>query len=290
MNHWILAIRPKTLPAAIIPVLLGSALAWKSGAFQMLPAFLCFAFSLLVQIATNLGNDYYDFIKGADTPDRIGPFRATASGVVQPLVMKRAMCVIFVIASWFGLGLIPYGGWPLLIVGFSSIFCGFAYTGGPYPLGYHGWGDLLVFVFFGVIAVVFTNYIQTGQFTFEAFLVSWIVGSLATNILVVNNYRDKETDARAGKNTLTVRFGRKFSFYEYQVLFFIALLSNLFLWRLERQLWLLLPVIVWPFSLYLRSRLANSITGIDYNNLLAYTVIFLLIYGLLLALGIIMST
>jgi len=147
-----------------------------------------------------------------------------------------------------------------------------------------------VFIFFGVIAVVFTNYVQTGQFTREAFLVSFVAGSLTTNILVVNNYRDRETDANAGKNTLAVRFGRNFSLYEYQVLFFIALLGTLFLWILERQLWLLLPVIVWPSSLWLRYRLAKSRTGIEYNNLLAYTAIFLLIYGLLLTFGIVLTT
>lgn len=288
MHPWILAARPKTLPAAIIPVLLGCALAWKAGAFQWLPASLCFAFALLVQIGTNFANDYYDFINGADTPDRIGPFRATASGAIQPLVMKRAMWITFVIAACLGLGLIPYGSWALLIVGFLSIICGFAYTGGPYPLGYHGWGDLLVFIFFGIIAVVFTNYVQTGQFTLEAFIVSLVAGSLTTNILVVNNYRDLETDARAGKNTLAVRFGRNFTLYEYQVLFFIALLSTLFLWRLERELWLALPVIIWPSSLWLRYRLAKSRTGSEYNNLLAYTAVFLLIYGLLLTLGIVL--
>lgn len=289
MNPWILAARPKTLPAAIIPVLLGCALAWRAGAFQWLPAILCFAFALLVQIGTNFANDYYDFIKGADTPDRIGPSRATASGAIHPLVMKRAMGVTFIIATCLGLGLIPYGGWPLLIVGVLSIICGFAYTGGLYPLGYHGWGDLLVFIFFGIVAVVFTDYVQTGRFTREVFLVSFIVGALTTNILVVNNYRDWETDARAGKNTLTVRFGRKFTRYEYQVFYLIALLVTLFLWRLEQQLWLLLPLIIWPYSIWLSYCLANSRTGVEYNNLLASTAKFLLLYGVLLALGIVLS-
>ena len=289
MNPWVLAARPKTLPAAFVPVLLGCALAWKAGAFQWIPALLCFSFAILVQIGTNFANDYYDFIKGADTPDRIGPCRATASGAIQPSEMKRAMIVTFAIAGCLGSGLIPYGGWALLIIGILSIVCGITYTGGPIPLGYHGWGDLLVFIFFGIIAVVFTNFVQTGQFTIEAFFVAFIAGSLTTNIIVVNNYRDMETDARAGKNTLAVRFGRNFALYEYQVLFLIALLITLLLWRLERRPWLLLPVIIWPYSIWLRYRLAKSRTGIEFNHILASTAVFLLTYGLLLALGIVLS-
>lgn len=289
MNPWVLAARPKTLSAALVPVLLGCALAWKAEAFNWLPAMLCFAFAFLVQIGTNFANDYFDYIKGADTPDRIGPVRATASGAVEPDAMKKAMTGTFILAGCLGMGLIPYGGWSLIIVGALSIFCGIAYTGGPIPLGYRGWGDIMVFVFFGLIAVIFTFYVQTGQITLEVILVSLVAGALTTNILVVNNYRDVDTDARVGKNTLAVRYGRKFTLFEYQALFLLALIITLILWRLESQPWLLLPIIVWPYCLKLQYRLARTHSGEEMNRLLADTAFFLLVYGLLLTLGIFLS-
>lgn len=208
---WFSASRPRTLPAAVAPVLAASALAWRDGDFDGPAAVICLAFALLIQIGTNFANDYYDFVKGADTAERVGPRRAVAAGLVRPETMKRVMIAVFVAAFVTGLTLLGYGGWPLLIIGLASIFCGVAYTGGPYPLGYNGLGDVFVFVFFGLVAVGATYYVQAGMISSEAWIIGAGIGALAANILVVNNYRDVETDARAGKRTLVVRFGRRFA-------------------------------------------------------------------------------
>ena len=208
---WWEAARPRTLPAAVAPVLLASALAWRDGAFQFWAASTCLGFAVLIQIGTNYANDYFDFIKGADTAERVGPRRAVAAGLISPAVMRRAMVGVFVAAFGVGLFLLQFGGWPLLGVGVSSIICGVLYTGGPYPLAYHGWGDVFVFIFFGLVAVVTTYFVQSGTITLDAWLLGAGIGGLATNILVVNNYRDIETDRKAGKRTLAVRWGRGFA-------------------------------------------------------------------------------
>lgn len=208
---WIGASRPRTLPAAVAPVLAASALAWRDGGFAAPAALGALGFALLVQIGTNFANDYYDFVKGADTAERVGPRRAVAAGWVAPAVMKRAMIAVFAAAFAVGLTLLGYGGWPLLAVGVASILCGVAYTGGPYPLGYNGLGDVFVFVFFGLVAVGATYFVQAGEITGQAWIIGAGIGALAANILVVNNYRDAETDAKAGKRTLVVRFGRGFA-------------------------------------------------------------------------------
>jgi 1,4-dihydroxy-2-naphthoate octaprenyltransferase len=186
----------------------GTALAWRADEAKWPAAAACLGFALLVQIGTNFANDYYDFKKGADTAERVGPRRAVASGLIAPTTMRAAMIAVFAAAFALGLTLLGYGGWPLLVVGVTSIACGVAYTGGPYPLAYHGLGDLFVFLFFGLVATGATAYVQTGELGLEALTAGAGVGALATNILVANNYRDVETDAKAGKNTLLVRWGR----------------------------------------------------------------------------------
>lgn len=211
LSVWISATRPRTLPAAVAPVLAASALAWRDGDFNGVAAALCLAFALLIQIGTNFANDYYDFIKGADTAARIGPRRAVAAGLIAPATMKRAMVGVFIAAFLAGLPLLAYGGWPLLVIGLASIACGYAYTGGPYPLGYNGLGDIFVFIFFGLVAVGATYFVQTEVITADVWLIGGGIGALAVNILVVNNYRDAETDVSAGKRTLVVRFGRGFA-------------------------------------------------------------------------------
>jgi 1,4-dihydroxy-2-naphthoate octaprenyltransferase len=208
---WWESARPKTLPAAIAPVMLASSLAWSDGGFKANAALTCLLFSVLVQIGTNYANDYFDFIKGADTADRVGPRRAVAAGLIPPPTMKKAMIGVFTIAFIVGLTLLRFGGWPLLVVGIASIICGILYTGGPYPFAYHGWGDVFVFIFFGLVAVTTTYFVQCGIISSEAWLIGAGIGGLATNILVVNNYRDVETDRAAGKRTLVVRWGRKFA-------------------------------------------------------------------------------
>ncbi|MEM9227118.1 MAG: 1,4-dihydroxy-2-naphthoate octaprenyltransferase, partial [Verrucomicrobiota bacterium] len=160
LRVWLLAARPKTLPAAVIPVALGTALAASDGRFQLIPAFVCVLFALLIQVGTNFANDYFDYRSGADNEHRIGPTRAVAAGLVPPALMWRATLVVLTLAFGLGLILIAYGGWWLLLIGVLSVLCAVAYTGGPYPLGYHGLGDVFVVVFFGFIAVMFTYYVQ----------------------------------------------------------------------------------------------------------------------------------
>lgn len=211
VSLWWEAARPRTLPAAIAPVLVASALAWRNQGFDGIAATICLGFALLIQIGTNYANDYFDFKKGADTAERVGPRRAVAAGLIKPAAMKRAMVVVFASAFGLGLTLLHWGGWPLLIIGITSIACGVLYTGGPYPLAYHGWGDVFVFLFFGLVAVGATYFVQTGNLTVEAWALGAGMGALSTNILVVNNYRDVETDRKANKRTLVVRFGRTFA-------------------------------------------------------------------------------
>ena len=221
-SPWILAARPKTLPAAAAPVLVGSALALYRGGFALLPATAALLGALLIQIATNFANDYFDFVKGADTDERVGPTRVTQAGLISPGAVRNAMLVTLGAALLVGVYLVWIGGWPIVWIGLASLVCAVAYTGGPFPLGYHGLGDLFVFVFFGLIAVAGTVYVQMGVFPPEAWLAGAGVGAMSTAILVVNNLRDIDTDARAGKRTLAVRLGRAGTQMEYVWLWSVA--------------------------------------------------------------------
>lgn len=286
---WIGAARPRTLPAAVAPVLAASALAWRDGDFSFWPALACLAFALLVQIGTNFANDYYDFLKGADTAERVGPRRAVAAGLVAPSTMKRAMFAVFGAAFFCGLTLLGCGGWPLLLVGVASIVCGIAYTGGPYPLGYNGLGDVFVFVFFGLVAVTATYFVQAGTITTDTWIIGTGIGALASNILVVNNYRDIETDARAGKRTLVVRFGRRFARGQFIVSHVVALVALLAIaaddWH---PAWVILAAgicvaVGWSQS----RRLRQATTPAELIQLLGATGLHLAIYAVILAIGLI---
>lgn len=219
---WIEAARPRTLPAALAPVCAGTAVAARQDALNWPAAAACLGFALLVQIGTNFANDYYDFLKGADTAERVGPRRAVASGLIAPRTMKAAMIAVFTAAFAIGLTLLGFGGWPLLVIGVASILCGVAYTGGPYPLAYHGLGDVFVLVFFGFVAVGATAFVQIGSLTTTALIAGAGVGGLAANILVVNNYRDVETDAKAGKRTLVVKWGRGYARAQFAAAHWVA--------------------------------------------------------------------
>ena len=225
---WFSATRPRTLPAAVAPVLVATALAWRDGSLLVWPAAACLGFALLIQIATNFSNDYFDFKKGADTEERIGPKRAVASGWVSPATMRRAMLATFALAFVVGLSLLPRGGLPLLGVGVASILCGIAYTGGPFPLAYKGLGDVFVFIFFGLVAVNATYFVQAQTLTADSVFVGAAIGVLAVNILLVNNYRDADTDARAGKRTLVVRLGKRFARAQFLAQHLVAL--GIFVW------------------------------------------------------------
>jgi 1,4-dihydroxy-2-naphthoate octaprenyltransferase len=277
--------RLRTLPAAVAPVLAGSALAWHDRAFAAGAAALCLGFALLIQIGTNFANDYYDFVKGADTAARVGPRRAVAAGLISPAVMKRAMALVFVAAFLLGLGLIHWGGPWLIAVGVASILCGVAYTGGPWPLGYIGLGDVFVFLFFGLVAVIVTYFVQAGHVTADATIIAAAIGLLAANILVVNNYRDVETDAVANKRTLVVRFGRGFARTQFVSSLVLAGLAPLALWARGFSPTVLLPWLLLPLAWRHVVRLRDGKTPVELIALLGDTGKLLALYALLLSAG-----
>lgn len=207
--------RPKTLPAAVAPVFLGSAAASASAAFDLTIATICLGFALLIQIGTNFANDYLDGIQGADTAARIGPQRAVAAGLISAQVMRRATFSVLALGFCLGLTLIPVGGWGLLLVGLSSVACAWLYTGGPYPLAYNGLGDVFVVLFFGFVAVGCTFYLQVGVVTLDVLLLGLGIGLLINNLLVVNNYRDVVEDTANRKRTLIVFWGRRWGVVQY---------------------------------------------------------------------------
>jgi 1,4-dihydroxy-2-naphthoate octaprenyltransferase len=221
---WWMAIRPKTLPAAASGVVMGSALAWADGSFQVMPALAALFVALLLQIGSNVANDVYDFERGADTSERQGPLRVTQAGLLTPVQVKRGMWAIFFLAAVFGLYLAYVRGWGIILVGAAAIVSAIAYTGGPFPLGYYGLGDLFVFIFFGLVAVTGTYFVQTGSISMAAWGMSVPVGLIITAILVVNNLRDFENDRKAGKHTLVVKFGAQVARVEYLLCLVVAYL------------------------------------------------------------------
>ena len=244
LGVWLLAARPRTLTAAVAPVVVGSALAHRLGSFKAGPALAALASSMLIQIGTNLANDYSDFKSGADNEARVGPQRVTQSGLVAPETVKRAALICFGLSAVFGAWLATVAGWPILLIGVASIASGWLYTGGPWPLGYHGLGDLFVFVFFGLVATVGTVYVQTLRVPPEAFLAAVPVGCFATGILVVNNLRDRVTDAAAGKHTLAVKLGAAAARAEYLLIAIVAFATIPFL--PGKPLALLALPLLWP--------------------------------------------
>jgi 1,4-dihydroxy-2-naphthoate octaprenyltransferase len=287
---WLAAARPRTLPAAIAPVISATALAWHDHVFRLGAAAACLAFALLIQIGTNFANDYYDFIKGADTAERVGPRRAVASGWVQPNTMRLAMWFVFGAAFAVGLSLLSYGGWPLLAIGVASIICGIAYTGGPYPLGYNGLGDVFVFIFFGLVAVCATYFVQAGQISRPAVIIAIGVGALATNILVVNNYRDVETDQKAGKRTLVVRFGRSFAQAQFATSVILALGAPVALWlSYGFKPWAMLALFIAPLAARHLARLRHAREPMELIRLLGDTGKLLALYAVLLSVGLVVG-
>ena len=287
---WRIAIRPKTLPAAVAPVLVGTALAYADGRFAPLPALAALIVALLLQIGANLANDYYDYVKGVDRAGRQGPLRVAQSGLIPLPHLRRGMWITFALAAAAGSFLIAVGGWPLLILGAAAIAAAVAYSGGPYPFGSYGLGDLFVFLFFGLVAVGGTYYVQTLRLTATALLAATSMGLLATAILVVNNLRDLETDGRAGKRTLAVLMGARLTRLEYTLLLVIAYAILLLLRPAgRRSVWLLLPWLSLPNALRLIRALRRSPDGPAMNRLLAGTAQLELLFGLLLSIGLVLA-
>ncbi|TVQ96456.1 MAG: 1,4-dihydroxy-2-naphthoate polyprenyltransferase [Deltaproteobacteria bacterium] len=285
LSLWWMAARPKTLSAAAVPVLVGVAVALLDGLFRPLPALAALLGAFLIQVGTNLANDYYDFKKGADTEERLGPTRVTQAGLIAPDAVFRAMVLTFAASALVGLYLVWIGGWPIVVIGLLSIASGVAYTGGPWPLGYNGLGDLFVFVFFGLVATVGTYWVQALEWSWLALAAAVPVGLLSTAILVVNNLRDADTDALAGKRTLAVRFGKPAARAEYVALVVLAFASAGLVAWLAASPWPLLSLLAFPLAIRgVRSVLRDE--GPVLNDTLALTAKLLALHGLLLAVGI----
>lgn len=287
---WILASRPATLTAAIVPVLVGSAVAQAVGGFRLLPALAALVGAMLIQIATNFANDVFDHEKGADTEERLGPTRATASGLLSAKQMRAALLTTLGLTFIPGIYLVSVGGWPIVVIGIASMLSGVAYTGGPYPLGYHGLGDVFVFVFFGLVAVCGTVFVQANSIPLLAWLAASAVGAIATAILVVNNVRDRETDVKAGKRTLAVRFGKRAGIFEYVLLFVVAYAVPVLAMTFAKVgPWVLLPLVSVPLAIRLTHALATR-EGRPLNAVLGQTAMLLLVYGVLLSAGLVLSS
>lgn len=283
---WIMAARPATLPAAAAPVLVGTAVALRAGHFRALPFLAALLGALLIQIGTNYANDLFDFKNGADTAARLGPRRITQSGLVSPRAVALATALTFGAAMLVGLYLIAVGGWPILLVGLASIAAGVLYTGGPWPLGYHGLGDLFVFIFFGVVAVTGTYYVQADAFSGTALAASVPMGLLATAILVVNNVRDMETDRAAGKRTLAVRLGRPATRLQYALCLAISYLVPLLMWLGHAASFLFwLPWLTAPIAIQLLRTVATRDDGPALNGALKGTGRLQMLFGILFAIG-----
>ena len=287
MNRWVIASRPKTMTAAIAPVLLGSALAYYEGAFDIITFFVILIAACLIQIGTNLTNDLFDYIKGADNNNRLGPKRAMQAGLILEPEMKRAIFIVFSLSICFGFYLALLGGWLIVGIGLLSILFAILYTGGPYPLAYNGLGDIFVFIFFGLIAVSGTYYLYTDYFSINSFILGSSAGCLATAILVVNNLRDIDNDKEYGKNTLAVYFGKKFTQFEYLLLMIIVYIIPIYI---SIDLGNKASIYIVYFTLPICIRLIIDVfykKNSMLNETLEATAKLLLLYSLLLSFGIV---
>jgi 1,4-dihydroxy-2-naphthoate octaprenyltransferase len=287
LKIWLLAARPKTLPAAAAPVVVGTSVAINEGVFHPGPALAALLGALLLQIGSNLANDVFDYKKGADTTKRLGPMRVTQAGLLTPTQVLVGMWTVFGLAALIGLYLIWVGGWPVVVIGLASIAAAVAYTGGPFPLGYYGLGDLFVFIFFGLVAVCGSYYVQAGTISWLAVWSAVPVGVLVVNILVVNNLRDIDTDRAAGKKTLAVRLGSRGVQSEYLLLLALAYLVPLLLWLLGKTSpWVMLAWLSLPAA-YRPTRLVLTENGSILNQALAGTARLALIFALLFSVGLV---
>jgi 1,4-dihydroxy-2-naphthoate polyprenyltransferase len=285
MNPWILAARPRTLGAAIVPVAAGCALAFSAGGFDPVASVLALACAILIQIATNYFNDAIDHVKGADTASRLGPVRATSAGLLSPRSMMIGGAVCLVIATLLAIPLVLHGGWPILALGIVSLVLAYAYTGGPFPLAYLGLGEIFVVLFFGIFAVAGTFFLNTLEVSLAPVLAGLQIGLHSSVLLAVNNLRDLETDRAANKRTLAVRFGLSFARRENAALVAAPFILGI-LWLPLGYLWaFLLPVMTLPLAWWLARACLEARPARETNQLLAQAAALHASFGLLLALA-----
>lgn len=287
LQAWLLAIRPKTLPAGMVPVVLGSALAAADGSFRPLSAGIALVCALGIQVATNFINEIYDFRKGADTTERLGPVRSVAAGLIREETMIRVSAVLLTVIFLLGLYLVSVAGWPILLVGVLSLLFAWAYTGGPCPIAYSGFGDLFVFIFFGLVAVSGTYYVQTLRLDIPVLLAAAAPGAFSVNILLVNNIRDIETDRRVGKMTLPVRIGRERARQLYLLLLVVAYLVPVLVWLKGYSIWGMFSLFSAPLAIQVAGNLYAS-EGEALNDVLAGTGKVMTLHGLLFSAGLLL--
>lgn len=284
LQAWLLAIRPKTLPAGALPVIVASSLAYHDGVFQPLPAFIALLCAIMIQILTNFINEVYDYRKGADTKERLGPTRTVASGIISEQKMVKASVLVAVLTFVLGMILVYVAGMPILIIGLVSLLMAWAYTGGPFPLAYKGLGEIFVILFFGVAAVCGTYYAQSGTWSLSSLWVAFSLGLLSANLLSVNNIRDIETDVKAQKRTMATRLGRNNAELLLTIQILLAYLPLLFLYFKNYGLVTLLPFLSIPLAVSLISSVKKG-NGTELNASLQKSAVLLTVFAVLLSIG-----
>lgn len=286
LQYWWLAIRPKTLPAAAAPVAVGTAVAIEDAAFSFAPALAAFLGALLLQIAVNLANDYFDAKNSIDSKERLGPVRVTQSGLIAPAQVKVAMIICLVLAGLTFFYLTTVGGWTIFLIGIASVLAALAYSGGPYPLASHGLGELFVFIFFGLVAVCGTYWVQAVSLSGFVIIASIAPGLLISAIMVVNNLRDRDTDVKAGKNTLAVKIGKERTVTLYRLLVVLSYgVPVLLMLSAGAGVLVLLPGLTIPMAVSLCREIRKN-SGSELNETLARTAKLSLLFCLLFAVGI----
>lgn len=287
---WAEAARPKTLAAGFIPVFVGASFAWTDGQFHAAASLVALFCALLIQIGTNFANDYFDFKKGGDSPDRVGFTRAVAAGLIPPETMLKATILIMAMAFLAGLYLVWIGGFVILAIGLLSLLFGILYTGGPYPLAYNGLGDLFVFIFFGIVAVMGTYYVNTLSWSEPALIASLAVGALCVNILVINNLRDVNEDRVTGKRTLGVIFGETALKVEYTLMIILAFaIPGILYFLYSFSTVILIPILALPISFPLLKQVWSHTDKTSLNLTLEQTARLMILFGILFSTGILIA-
>jgi len=284
---WVEAARPKTLAAAFVPVLVGASIAYRTDDLNLIASIVALTCAFLIQIGTNFANDYFDFVKGADTKERIGFTRATSSGLIAPKTMLNATIFTMFLAFILGLYLVWIGGWQVFLIGILSLIFGILYTGGPFPLGYNGLGDIFVFLFFGIVAVMTTFYVNALYWSEASFWASLAVGALCTNILVINNLRDIEQDSKSGKKTLGVLLGEKALKIEYSLMLALAFaIPPHFYFQLGYSIWIFIPFVSIPLIVPSLRSVWFETDKRNLNAELERTAKYMAVFGFLFSIGI----